>query len=116
MAARTASPASKRRVKRRTTIHTFTWRHAALRVVETENVFEAGWTQLELTVVKPKKAPLPLTDTGYFCHYLDAETLARAGGPVQLFTDWLDREAATRKWRDTEFRWRQFDLFARAKR
>jgi hypothetical protein len=112
MGARTTSQPSKRRPRRRTTKNAFAWRHTTLRIIETDDAFEAGWTQLELTVVKPRKAPVPLTATGYFCHYLDAETLARVGGPVQLFNDWLDREPATKKWCEAEFRWRQLDLFA----
>ena len=43
----------------------------------------------------------------------DSALLAADGGPVQFFTDWLDREARTKRWQIEEFRWRQGDLFAK---
>ena len=112
---RQAKAASERRAERRST-HTLVWRYARLRIVVTPNYLDLGNTQLELIVVAPKGAPIPLTTTGYYCHYLGADQLAAAGGPVRFLADWLDREARSAKWQQTEFRWRQLDLFAEAKR
>ena len=114
MAARSTS-ASKRRDKRRSTL-AFTWRDVALKVIVTEDCWSPGQTQLELSVIKPKGAPVPITSFGYYCHYVNAALLAADGGPVAFITDWLDREARTKKWQQTEFRWRQGDLFGRPKR
>ena len=114
MAARSTS-SGKRRDKRRFTL-AFTWRDIALRITVTEDFIQPGQTQLELSVVKPKGAPLPITASGYYCHYANAALLADVGGPVAFFADWLDREARTKRWQAEEFRWRQGDLFAKAKR
>lgn len=114
MAGRATSPA-KRRAKRRSTLP-FTWRDIALKVVVTEDTIAAGQTQLELHVVKPKGAPVPITSSGYYCHFVNSSVLAFNGGPIKHFTDWLDREARTKRWEREEFRWRQGDLFARLKR
>ncbi len=115
MAPRTTSSGNKRRAKRRSTL-AFTWRDIALKITVTEDAVFPGQTQLELSVVKPKGAPVPITSTGYYCHFVDAALLAADGGAIKLFTDWLDRKARTKRWRNDEFRWRQGDLFAKAKR
>ena len=114
MAARSTST-SKRRDMRRSTL-AFTWRDIALKIRVTEDCWSPGQTQLELSIVKPKGAPVPITSTGYFCHYVNAELLAADGGAVAFFTDWLEREARTKKWQQTEFLWRQGELFATRKR
>ena len=114
MAARSTSPL-KRRAKRRSTLG-FTWRDVALKITVTEDCWSPGQTQLELSVVQPKGAPVPITSTGYRCHYLPAELLAANGGPIAFFSDWLDREARTKAWQQAEFRWRQGDLFGRPRR
>lgn len=107
---------SKRRPPRRRTTLPFRWRDIALKITVTEDAVFPGNTQLELLVVKPKDAPVPITSSGYYCHYMPAELLAANGGAIAFFTDWLDREARSRKWQQTEFRWRQGDLFAKHKR
>lgn len=114
MVARATSP-TKRRAKRRSTL-AFTWRDIALRITITADFVQPGQTQLELSVVKPKGAPLPITTSGYYCHYANEAMLAGDGGPIAFFTDWLDREARTKRWQLEEFRWRQGDLFAKAER
>ena len=89
----------------------FTWRHVRLAVKHTPNYLSPGQSHLELTVIAPKGCPVPLTDTGYFSHFLPAEMLEAAGGPVAFMTAWLDREAASKAYKDAEYRWRQGDLF-----
>jgi hypothetical protein len=113
MAAHTTSSGIKRRLPKRRTTLAFTWRDIALKITVTEDAMLPGQTQLELTVVKPKSAPVPITSTGYYCHYVNAALLAADGGPVPFFTDWLDREARTKRWQQQEFRWRQGDLFGK---
>jgi hypothetical protein len=114
MAGKTTST-TKRRAKRRTVVP-FTWRDFALKITVTEDCWAPGQTHLELSLVKPKGAPLPLTSTGYFSHYVNAELLSADGGAIAYFTAWLDREARTKTWHTTEFRWRQGELFGKPKR
>lgn len=64
-----------------------------------------------MIVLAPKGAPLPITQTGYLSHFLDEDLLKRAEGPVQFFLDWIEREARSKQWAATEFKWRQGDLF-----
>lgn len=90
----------------------FAWRDVSLSVTCTPNYINDGWTHLELRVLAPKGAPVPITETGYLSHFIDADELAQAGGPVAFFSGWLNREASSKRWQKREFRWRQGDLFA----
>ena len=90
----------------------FCWRDVTCSVTCTPNYINEGWTHLELRVLAPQGAPLPITRTGYLSHFIDADELAAAGGAVAFFTAWLDRDAKTKRWQKTEMRWRQGDLFA----
>lgn len=96
----------------KTTTTKLVWRDVICRVRHTPNYLSKGWSHIEIIVVSPKKAPLPITETGYRSHFLDEDLLKREGGPVTFFLDWIEREAATKAWAKTEFKWRQGDLFA----
>lgn len=104
------SPADKPRKKPSTT-HKLVWRHVTARVRHTRNYINDGWSHIELIVLTPKDAPVPITQTGYLSHFLDEGELEMAGGPIAFFTAWLDREARTPAWAKTEFKWRQLELF-----
>ena len=95
------------------TTHKLVWRDITCRVRRTPNYISKGWTHLELIVVTPKGAPVPITTTGYLSHFLDEDLLAKNGGPVAFFLAWIEREARTPKWAKTEFKWRQLELFPR---
>lgn len=97
----------------RTTTHWFTWRHLRCKVQETDHYGQHDWTMLQLEVIASRDTPCPLTTTGYRAHFLDADELAQAGGAVAFMAAWMNREAATRRYQDAEFRWRQGDLFDR---
>jgi hypothetical protein len=99
--------------KRPPTSHKLVWRHVTARVRHTPNYINRGWSHIELVVLTPKEAPLPITRTGYLSHFLDEKELAKAGGPVAFFAAWLDREARTPAWAKTDFKWRQLELFPR---
>jgi hypothetical protein len=86
------------------------WRDVTARVRHTPNYISKGWSHIELTVVTPKGAPLPVTATGYLSHFLDADDLKRAGGAVAFFLAWIEREAKTKAWAKREFAWRQLKL------
>ena len=69
-----------------------------------------GRTHLEITVKSPAGAPIPITDTGYRSHFVATDELAAAGGAVAFVAAWLDREAGTKAWSQTEFQWRQLSF------
>ena len=96
----------------KTTTTKLVWRDVTCRVRHTPNYLSKGWSHIEIIVVTPKTAPLPITETGYRSHFLDEDLLKRSGGPVPFFLDWIEREAPTKAWAKTEFKWRQGDLFA----
>src|SRR5690606_12406208 len=83
------------------------WRRATCRVRHTRDYLAPGTDHIEIEVLSPKGAPLPITGTGYRSHFLDAAELAAAGGTVAYVTAWLDREAKTKAWAKAEFLWRQ---------
>ncbi len=62
------------------------WRHATCRVRHTRNYISTSWSHIEIEVLTPKGAPLPITETGYKSHFLDEDILQAAGGPVAFFT------------------------------
>jgi hypothetical protein len=90
---------------------TFTWRHLKLRATHSPNAINPGWSHIELHVLAPKGSPCPITTTGYLSHILDADELAKAGGPIAFFNAWLDRAATTKAWATAEAKWRQLELF-----
>lgn len=89
--------------------HWFTWRHVRCKVVEIPDYFP-GQTHLELHAIAARDVPLPITSTGYRSHFIEAETLAAAGGAAAFFTAWMNAEAQTKTYQTAEFRWRQGDL------
>ena len=89
------------------------WRDITCRVRHTPDYISKGWSHIEIIVLTPKDAPIPITATGYRSHFLDQELLVEAGGPVTFFLDWIEREARTRQWAKAEFKWRQLELFPR---
>lgn len=111
-AARKAAARTKKHPVKAATTHKLVWRDVACRVRHTPNYLSKGWSHIEIVVLKPKGAPLPITETGFRSHFLGYDELQRAGGPVRFFLDWIEREAASKQWSKAEFKWRQGDLFA----
>jgi hypothetical protein len=66
---------------------------------------------LVLNVVAPRGALLPVTDTGYRSHFLEAGIVEEAGGPAAYVRAWLDQAAKTPAWHKREAAARQLDLF-----
>ncbi|MBL8554593.1 MAG: hypothetical protein JNL41_09975 [Phenylobacterium sp.] len=69
------------------------------------------WSHLELQVMDPKGAPLPVTDTGYWSQFLAPGEVEEAGGAVALITAQLEEFSHTKTWRVRRARWEQQDLF-----
>ena len=106
-----AKPKAPKPAHKKTATVKLVWRDVTCRVKHTPNYLSKGWSHIEIIVVSPKNAPLPITETGYRSHFLDEDLLKKAGGPVTFFIDWIEREAATKAWAKAEFKWRQGDLF-----
>lgn len=103
---------AKTKARPRKSVEKFTWRGIEMSATHSPNYISAGWSHIELRVVKPKGRPVPITDTGYLSHFLDEADLKAAGGPVAFFRAWLDREADSKAYRKALARWQQLDLFA----
>lgn len=98
-------------------VHALHWRG-----VDIEITFERDWlsialdhylaaSHLTVTAVQPKRAPLPITETGYRSHFLSFEEVDQAGGPVAYVGAWLDHMAHSREWNAQEQTSRQLSLF-----
>ncbi len=67
---------------------------------------------LEIRSIKPERAKLPITDTGYRSHFHPPGTIEALGGDVVAqVTAWLDEEAAKPAWRAHIDASRQGELF-----
>lgn len=83
-----------------------------IRVTHARDYLASGSDHVEVESIRPKKAPLPITETGYRSHFMAALELVNAGGPVTFVTAWLDREASSRAWAARAAKQSQGDLFA----
>jgi hypothetical protein len=66
---------------------------------------------MELKVISPRGALIPVTDTGYRSHFLAPGVAERAGGPVAYVKAWLDEAAKCPAWQRKDFQSRQLSLF-----
>ena len=69
------------------------------------------YAHLELQVLEPAGAPIPLSDTGYWSEFLQPGEAEEAGGPLSLTSDLLDEMSANQAWRAVWAKWEQRDLF-----
>lgn len=99
-----------RRIADRTRTHWFDWRHLRCKATETPDFGNPGWTLLQLDIIAARDTPCPITTTGYLAHGIDARELSAAGGAVDFFTAWMDREACTKRFQKILYAWRQGDL------
>ena len=71
-----------------------------------------GWSMahIELHVIDPARAKLPVTDTGYKSHFVANDIVLEAGGAVHYVRAWLDHEAQSPAWKAEQEAARQFVL------
>ena len=85
--------------------------------VEIEVRYAAHWcgcnytSHLEVRSLKPVRAPLPMTETGYKSHFIPCGRIEEYGGPVAFVTEWLNLEAKRPAWRAADAAARQGSLF-----
>jgi hypothetical protein len=66
---------------------------------------------LEVRVLSPKGAIIPITDTGYRSQFISSMYVENAGGAVPYVRAWLETQAATSAWKKREIASRQLSLF-----
>ncbi len=67
---------------------------------------------LEIRSVRPERAPLPITGTGYLSHFMQPGTIAAHGGDVVAqVRAWLDEAALEPEWLAHVEKGRQGELF-----
>jgi hypothetical protein len=96
-----------------TATHRITWRGVTCTVTHTRNHINEGWSLLDVRVIAPKGAPLPITTTGHRTRGLDEDEVVAAGGAVAFVTAWMDAESVNPGYAYAVAHWKQLDLFAR---
>lgn len=82
-----------------------------IRVTHSRDYLGQGQDHIEVESLSPKKAPLPITETGYRSYFIAPLDLVNDGGPVTFVTAWLDREAKGKDWQKRVAIRQQGDLF-----
>lgn len=101
----------------RKTTYEFDWTNPAdgsvirIRVTHARDYLASGTDHVETQSIKPRKARLPITETGYRSHFIPPLELMNAGGPVTFVKAWLDQEAKGTSWMKAALRQAQGDLF-----
>lgn len=75
--------------------HSITWRGIAVEITYKPKAFGMV-DHIELRV--ENKTPLPVTETGYRSHFMEAGTVDQHGGAIAFVVAWLDHEAARTGW------------------
>jgi hypothetical protein len=55
--------------------------------------------------------PLPVTETGYRSHFINAELIDAEGGAAAFVRAWLDHEARSPQWKAAKAKQQQLSLF-----
>jgi len=98
--------------ERKFTTEIVVWEGTTIRVKYEPNWLGGGNTaHLELHVLDPEGAPLPVTDTGYRSHFLCCGIVEECGGPSAYVRNWLDEAGRAPEWRRMVDRRRQLSLF-----
>jgi hypothetical protein len=66
---------------------------------------------LEIESIRPARAPLPMTETGYRSHFIQPDEVERFGGPEAYVEAWITELAGTAAWHQTDAASRQLALF-----
>ena len=90
-------------MKKRPTTYRIVWRDILIVILHELDYLWNGTSHIEVHVVRPKRAPIPITETGYRSHFIDTLELISAGGAVTFVTAWLDRGAESKAWQKHEF-------------
>lgn len=83
-----------------------------IRITHAREYLSSGSDHIEIESLKPKRAPLPITETGYRSHFISPLDLINAGGPVTFVTAWINQEAKGKAWNKVAAAKAQGDLFS----
>ena len=100
----------------RKTTSTLIWRGIRCRVSHQPDYLSQGWSHLEIEALQPRRAPLPITETGYLSHFCDEDEVAAAGVPAAFFERWLNAEARSKRYAKAKAAFDQYDLFEQPRR
>jgi hypothetical protein len=89
---------------------TLDWQGIALSVTYRANSYGPNVHHLEIRVLEPAGAILPVTDTGYRSHFFHDDVDAH-GGVAAYVTAWLDQAATDPAWKRRQEAARQLRLF-----
>lgn len=95
--------------------HQFSWRGITIEARYDPDWLEHGSTaHLEIRALNPRRAPLPITETGYLSHFHTRGIIedSYGGDVIAAVTEWLDEAAKSTSWKAKEAAARQGDLFA----
>jgi len=87
-----------------------------------EITYEVSWLSIDrpgdravahltVTAIEPKRARLPITETGFRSRFLDPAEVDGEGGPVAYVAAWLDAMSRSQDWLEYEQSRRQLSLF-----
>jgi len=66
---------------------------------------------LEVVSIRPERAALPITETGYKSHFTHVSSLDGYDTPEEYVRAWLDHASADPAWLEAEAARTQFSLF-----
>lgn len=99
------------KAKRGITKQKLQWRDVMLEVSYEREAIGDLVAHLQIHVLSPEGAAIPVTETGYRSHFISSVYVEGAGGPVAYVREWLDAEANTSAWKKKEEAARQLSLF-----
>ena len=76
-----------------------------------EKSYGYGMSHIEIYCVKPDRAPLPITNTGYRSIFIAQPQLEELGGVETMLINALDDAAKKKSWKEIEANARQYCLF-----
>ena len=82
-----------------------------IRITHSRDYLGQGQDHIEVESLMPRKAPLPITGTGYRSQFVSPLDLINAGGPVSFVTAWIERNAKSKMWTKAATAKAQGDLF-----
>lgn len=91
--------------------HRFTWQGILIEVVYDPLKWDVT-AHLEVRSIKPERAPLPITETGYLSYFHEPGTVEQNDGTlVEQVLWWLDERAKSKAWIKYVEASRQGELF-----
>ncbi len=66
---------------------------------------------LEVESISPKRAPLPITETGYRSHFTHLSVIQGYASPEDFVDAWLNEASYSSEWRASQEAARQLSLF-----